>query len=245
MTRRCVTLSGLILCSFFLMTDGLAGAGQTRAEHLVPVDKGLSRQAIQRLYERGEQEVYSGKDLETIGMPVGGIGAGQLYLRGDGTLGLWQIFNKHIFSGYGAECYRTYRPDSPVDSGFAIVVQKDGKMLAKTLDRDFWTVEFSGEYPIGFVRYGNDGFPAKVRLTASSPFIPLNAEDSALPATMFSILVENTSDADLPVSVVGWLENAVLFDSASAVQALRRTRIVRENERTMIVHTAEKAPLPE
>ncbi|MEJ2705237.1 MAG: GH116 family glycosyl-hydrolase [Sedimentisphaerales bacterium] len=245
MRIQLLSVIGFIVCGSFLVFNGLVEAGQDRQRHLVPADKGLSSQAIQQLYERGEQAVYSGEDLETIGMPVGGIGAGQLYLRGDGTLGVWQIFNKHVFSGYGSQCYRTYRPDSPVDSGFAIVVQKDGRTLAKTLDRDFGTVQFSGEYPIGFVRYSNDEFPVKVRLTASSPFIPLNAEDSALPATMFSILVENTSDAEMPVSVVGWLENAVLFDSASAVQALRRTRIVRENERTMIVHTAEKAPLPE
>ncbi|OHB77745.1 MAG: hypothetical protein A2Z25_19150 [Planctomycetes bacterium RBG_16_55_9] len=236
-------LVGLIGSSIFLMTNRLIGAEQER--HLVPADKGLSKETIQRLYERGQQAFYSGKDLETIGMPVGGIGTGQLYLRGDGTLGAWNIFNKHVFSGYGSEGYRTYRPDSPVDSGFAVVAEKDGKMIAKTLDRDFGTVSFSGEYPIGFVHYGSDEFPLKARLTASSPFIPLNAEDSALPATMFSVLVENASDVNLPVSVVGWLENAVLIDSASAVHALRRTRIVQEEKRTLIVHAAQKAPLPE
>ena len=242
MKKRRLDVIRLVVFTSFLIHTDMAGAER---RHLVPADKGLSRQAIQRLYERGEQEVYSGKALETIGMPVGGIGTGQLYLRGDGTLGLWQIFNKHIFTGYGRDCYRTYRPDSPVDSGFAVVVQKDGKTLAKTLNRDFGKVEFRGEYPIGFVRYSSDDFPAKVRLTASAPFIPLNAKDSALPVTMFGVIVENTTDANLPVSVVGWLENAVLFDSATAVHALRRSRIVEEDGRTLIVHTAEKAPLPE
>ena len=245
MRKLWAVVIGFVVCSFLLTFHDMAHAGQERREHLVPGDKGFTRQALQRLYERGEQQVYSGKDLETIGMPVGGIGAGQLYLRGDGTLGLWQIFNKHIFTGYGRDCYRTYRPDSPVDSGFAVVVQKDGKTLAKTLDRDFGKVEFSGEYPIGFVRYSHDDFPAKVRLTASAPFIPLNAEDSALPVTMFSVLVENKTDANLPVSVVGWLENAVLFDSADAVHALRRSRIVAEEGQPLVVHTAERAPLPE
>ncbi|MBN2315051.1 MAG: hypothetical protein JXM79_14070 [Sedimentisphaerales bacterium] len=241
MKKRGMIGIGVIVCSFFLMINVVVES----SEHLVSTDKGLSKQDIQRLYERGEQAVYSGEDLETIGMPVSGIGTGQLYLRGDGTLGLWQIFNKHVFTGYGADCYRTYRPDSPVDSGFAVYVKKDEKILAKVLDRDFGKVEFSGEYPIGFVRYSDDEFPAKVRLTASSPFIPLNAEDSALPTTMLSITVENTTDAELPVSVIGWLENAVLNDSANAVHALRRSRIVEEKERVMIVHTAEKAPLPE
>jgi len=212
---------------------------------LVPAEKMLSPDTIKRLLERGQQRFYRGKDLETIGMPVGGIGAGQLYLRGDGTFAVWQIFNRHVFSGYGAENYRTYRPDSPVDSGFAVVVKKDGETSAKTLDRDFGTVDFGGEYPIASVYYNNDAFPVKVSMTCSSPFIPLNAKDSALPATMLSIVVENVSDANVTAGVVGWLENAVLIDSAKAVHALRRTRIANEKERTLIVHTAEKAPLPE
>jgi hypothetical protein len=213
-------------------------------KHLVPADKGLSQDAVQLLLERGQQEVYRGKDLDTIGMPVGGIAAGQLYLRGDGTLGLWQIFNKHIFTGYGLNCYRTYRPDSPVDSGFAVIVKQDDKTSTKILNKDFGKVEFAGSYPIGNIRYREDGFPVSVLLTAYSPFIPLNAKDSALPATIFRISVRNESKKKLSVNLLGWLENAVLIDSANAVHALRRSRIVNEKQRTLIVHTAEKAPVP-
>ncbi|MFH1715936.1 MAG: GH116 family glycosyl hydrolase, partial [Planctomycetota bacterium] len=234
-----------LLCGSFLAFLGMARESEKKTEHLVPADKMLSQETVQRLFERGEQESYDGNDLDTIGMPVGGIGTGQLYLRGDGTLGAWQIFNRHVFSGYGSDCYRTYRPDSPVDSGFAVVVKKDGKTFTKPLDRDFGTVEFSGEYPIGFVRYRDEGFPVSVKLTSSSPFIPLNAKDSALPATLFSVVVENTSDQKVQANVLGWLENAVLIDSANAVHALRRTRLVNEKGRTLVVHTAEKAPLPE
>ena len=217
---------------------------EKQAKHLVPADKILSQDAVRLLFERGKQEVYNGSELETIGMPVGGIASGQLYLRGDGTLGLWQIFNKHVFTGYGLECYRTYRPDSPVDSGFAVVVEQDGKTFAKTLNKDFGKVEFAGSYPIGNVSYREDGFPVSVSLKAYSPFIPLNAKDSALPATIFRISVRNTSTKKLSVSLLGWLENAVLIDSAKSVHALRRSRIVNENKRTLIVHTAEKAPAP-
>ncbi len=241
---RTLLIAGLV-CGSFLAFLVVAGEGGGKAENLVPADKGISREAIQRLYERGEQESYSGSDLDTIGMPVGGIGAGQLYLRGDGTLACWQIFNRHVFSGYGSDCYRTYRPDSAVDSGFAVVVKKDGRTFTKPLDRDFGNVEFSGEYPIGFVRYSNKDFPVSVRLTASSPFIPLDAADSALPVTMFSVIVENTSDQKVQANVLGWLENAVLIDSAKAVNALRRSRIVKEKGRTLVVHTAEKTPVPE
>ncbi len=45
------------------------------------------------LLERGETRVYRGDELKHIAMPLGGIGAGQVYLRGDGTLNPWQNFN--------------------------------------------------------------------------------------------------------------------------------------------------------
>jgi uncharacterized protein (DUF608 family) len=219
-----------------------AGAQDT---HLVPADKGLSAVAFQKLYERGDRAVYTGEALKTIGMPVGGIAAGQLYLRGDGTLALWQIFNKHVFTGYGRDCYRTYRPASPVDSGLAVVVEVGGKTHIRALDRDFGRVEFAGEYPIGLVRYRAEDLPVEVELEAFSPFIPLNAEESALPATLLEVTVRNRSSEAVDASIIGWLENAVCFHSAKAITANRRSRIIEQDGRTLIVHTAEEAPLPQ
>lgn len=237
---------GLVVFCSFLIVQGMAGEADKPQRHLVPADKGLSKQTIEQIYNRGEREVYAGKDLETIGMPVGGIGAGQLYLRGDGTLACWQIFNRHVFSGYGSQNYRTYRPDSPVDSGFAVNLELDGnKSESRPLDGNFRRVEFAGEYPIGLVRYKADDFPIEIEMEAFSPFIPLNARDSALPATIFHLTLKNTSDKTQRTGILGWLENAVFFDSAKAVHALRRSRLVNENGRTLIVHTAERAPAPD
>ncbi len=239
-----MTVIGFVVCFFLMTVHGTAEAEEQQAEHLVPVDKKLTQESVQRLFERGRQEVYCGEELETIGMPVGGIATGQLYLRGDGTLGLWQIFNKHVFSGYGRDCYRTYSPSSPVDSGFAVIVKQADKVFVRPLNKDFENVEFVGLYPIGIVRYSEDKLPVRVAVTASSLFIPLNAKDSALPATLFHIVVENISETNVRAGVLGWLENAVLIHSANSVHALRRSRVVNENERTLIVHTAEKAPVP-
>jgi len=219
-----------------------AATNAATAEHLVPADKGLSTEYMHKLYDRGDRAVYTGDDLETIGMPVGGIATGQLYLRGDGTLGAWQIFNRHVFTGYGAECYRTYRPDAPVNSGFAVSVETDGTVTQRTLNKDFGAVEFAGEYPIGLVRYHADDFPVDVEMEAFSPFIPLNAKDSALPATLFHITAKNTSNQTQQVSILGWLENAVCLHSGKKIDVVRQTRIARDKGRTLTVHTAEQAP---
>jgi len=244
MRKFWVIVIGFVVCSSFMTFHSAAEEGKAQTKRLIPADKKLSQEWVRRLFERGTTETYRSKELDTIGMPVGGIATGQLYLRGDGTLGLWQIFNRHVFTGYGQNCYRTYKPDSPVDSGFTVIVEKDGKPLVKPLNRNFSSVEFAGEYPIGIVRYREDGFPVKVELEAFSPFIPLNAKDSALPATLFHITVENTSGKSLRAGILAWLENAVCIHSAPAIHGLRRSRIVDERGRALVIHTAEKAPLP-
>jgi hypothetical protein len=61
----------------------------------IPVDKNLDPAWMKSLYERGIPTVYSKSrnELRYIGMPVGGINAGGVYLGGDGRLWLWDIFN--------------------------------------------------------------------------------------------------------------------------------------------------------
>ncbi len=234
----------VVACTLLLSFGVLTGEPERSKDHLVPAEKDLDQGAVQRLVDRGRAKTYTGEDLETIGMPVGGIAAGQLYLRGDGTLALWQIFNKHVFTGYGRDCYRTYRPESPVDSGFAVTRETDAGTVVEPLDRTFSTVRFLGEYPIGVVRYSSESSPVRAEMEAFSPFIPLNAEDSSLPATIFHITLENKSDKTVKAGVQARLENAVLMHSAKSIVANRRTRIMDENGRTFIVHTAEKAPPP-
>ncbi len=220
---------------------GAQSEGEVVHEDLIPVEKDLSEEMIERLYERGEPIVYSGEELKTIGMPVGGVAAGQMYLRGDGTLAEWAIFNKHVNTGYGADCYRTFRPKSPVDSGFAVVVERDGERMTRKLNRDdFPGVTFRGEYPIATVTYASDDFPVEVTMEAFSPFIPLNAEDSGLPATVFHLTVKNTSGEPLRAGLVGWLENAVCFHTAKFLTDLRHTEVVDRGGRSMVVHTARK-----
>jgi len=207
----------------------------------VPADKKLPATWVKGLFEKGQTPVYRGKALETIGMPIGGIAAGQLYLLGDGRLGLWQIFNKHINTGYGSVSYKRRVPGSPVEQGFAVTVETGGQRQTRTLDRQgFAGVDFVGQYPIGLVYYRDKGFPVSVQMEAFSPFVPLNAKDSALPATVFHLTLENVSSQEVQASIDAWLENAVCFHSCKIIPGLRQSRVVAEKGRTLIVHTARK-----
>ncbi|MBE3068773.1 MAG: hypothetical protein IMZ66_00910 [Planctomycetes bacterium] len=193
-----------------------------------------------RLLDRGERTVYRGDALETIGMPCGGVAAGQLYVRGDGTLAHWWIFNNVTNTGYGDKCYRTYRPESPLDQGFAIRVRPEGgEAVTRRLSRDdFDAIEFVGEYPIAEIRYrtkDKPGLPVAVDLEVFSPFIPLNARDSALPATVMRFTVKNTSDKAAQADLSGILQNGVLWHEAGKYRGQSRNRVVRGDGLTAVV----------
>ncbi len=184
----------------------LAGPGRRKNfESLVPVDKKLSPAWIKSLFERGTPQILRGDELKYVGMPVGGIGAGQLYLGGDGKLWHWDIFNQFIFTG--AEHYaKPMIPDAPLMQKFSL---KLGDKII-SLDRaGFSDVSFRGEYPIGVVNYADPNVPVAVKLEAFSPFIPLNTDDSSLPATIFQITLKNTSSEPLATTLTGELENGV------------------------------------
>ncbi|MGE5608495.1 MAG: GH116 family glycosyl hydrolase [Bacillota bacterium] len=212
-------------------------------ERLVPADKKLSPEWIKSLFARGEREVYRGEELEKIGMPIGGICAGQLYLGGDGKLWHWDVFNQHIGTGDGHYA-KPMMPGSPLEQGFAVCVTSGGKREIRTLDRKgFKDIRFCGEYPMGFVEYRDGQWPVEIDLEAFSPFIPLNAENSALPATVMRYTVRNTGKEKVEVQIGGWLQNAVCLYSGKTGAGRRINRIVRRGGMTYLECTlaVEKA----
>lgn len=218
----------------------------TRAdfEKLVPADKKLSPEWLSSLTARGARSIYRAGELEKIGMPVGGLCAGQVYLGGDGRLWHWDIFNKH--TGTGAEHYAAPMPaTSPLEQGFAVRVrQGDNVQLRRLRHEDWQEITFNGEYPIGSVRYRDPVCPLTVQLEAFSPFIPMNSEDSSLPATVVEITLQNSSQHKLEVELAGWLENAVCLNSAKSRDGIRRNRLARRQGAMLLECTAAEAPRP-
>ena len=240
--RRRDFLRMMGLGSLGLATSGSLGWAQNPPPNLadlVPADKKLAPAWIDSLFERGQPEVYHGDDLKFIGMPVGGICAGQLYLGGDGKLWQWDIFNIVYNSGCGGAHYRqpaTPSQHGPVEQGFAVTVATAGGQ-AKTCRLDgsgFSDVRFRGEYPIGRVEYASPDVPLKVSLEAFSPFIPLHADESGIPGTLLQITLKNTSSATVEGILTGWLENKVGIATFDPISSRRRNTIVRENGLTFV-----------
>ncbi len=209
---------------------------------LVPPDKKLDPGWVKSLFARGESTIYRGPALDKIGMPVGGLCAGQLYLGGDGKLWHWDIFNR-VDHTSDAHYAHPLRPESPLAQGFAVRIKKDGRTVVRTLDRNgFSDVRFRGEYPLGFVSYEDPACPVRVNLEAFSPFVPLATLDSSLPATVLVYRVKNTAVEPIEVEIGGWLENAICLDTGLRAEGFRRNRVVRDSHSLLVESWAEPAP---
>ena len=244
-----MTGGALIATSLGRPAVSMAGpfsAKDLRQKHLVPANKRLDPGWIKALYQRGVKEVFSGKSLENIAMPCGGIGTGQLYLCGDGTLGCWQIFNNAV-SNWVENTHSTYTHRGiarPVDQGFAVYLKRKGsKPAVKHLSRGgFKEIEFCGKYPVGTVSYKEAGFPITAFMEVFSPYIPINSRESNLPSTLFHVTLRNSSKETLSAGVMGWLENAVCFNYGQQFPTLRKTVIEDKNGRRILTHSALEPP---
>ncbi|HET6386106.1 MAG TPA: GH116 family glycosyl-hydrolase [Armatimonadota bacterium] len=239
--RTFLALSGLSLAAAALDAMPVMAGPFEAADfaRLIPPIKKLRPAWVHSLYAPGESTVYSKKrgELRYIGMPVGGICAGSLYLGGDGKLWLWDIFNQNQlgilprsvpWSGFGQE--RTvdavggasylapHEPQSPLEQGFAL---KIGGVVRPVSAGGWEEVTFTGEYPLGVVDYSDPASPVAVTLTAYSPFIPLNADDSSLPVTICEFTVRNVSDRPVDAEMAGWLQNACSLFSAQPGSGVR------------------------
>ena len=155
------------------------------------------------------------KDLKYIGMPIGGIGAGQVYLGGDGQLWYWDIFNLKRINpgGPGDKFYiNPMVQDKQFDQGFAVRVKNKITPFVKPLRTGgFSDITFKGEYPIGKVSYADDDLPLEVELEAFSPFIPTDHEESGFPAIVMEYTLINKGKESIEVELFGWLQNTANF----------------------------------
>jgi len=205
-----------------------------------PFDKNLEPEWIKSLYKRGTVTSYakSRNELQYIGMPVGGINCGTVYLGGDGRLWLWDIFNKNQegiepkvvqwtsdVQGMGTKvrsrdgaCYIQPSKDiRPLEQGFSIKVRYRGNTIIKRIHEDDWDeIKFEATYPVATVHYIDKKLPLEIKLTAFSPFIPLDEDNSNIPVTIQSFEIKNTGTEIIEIEIAGWLENAVNKFSATA-----------------------------
>lgn len=196
-------------------------------------EKHLAAQWVTSLFDRGQATIYRGKDLSFIGMPVGGITTGQLYLGGDGKLWHWDIFNQTKSTEQPGAAHYTNPLVAPwncsVDQSFTLrVADSDSHVNRPVANEGFADISFRGEYPIGYVSYRDPTCPLAIELEAFSPFIPLNVADSSLPTTIMRFTITNVSRTRVVGELTGLLENAVMRSANQECLVRRINTIVRD-----------------
>ncbi len=93
------------------------------------------------------------------------------------------------------------------------------------------------------IKYSDPDCPVEVILEAFSPFIPLNADESSLPATVMSYTLINCSKAKVDCSIRGYVENPVCIDTAKDQKGRRQNRVVKSRKLTSLVCEALPAPI--
>ena len=251
---------------FFLKTSGIFAAGMyaSRARaiagpflpgelvHNIPVDKKLDPQWVKSLFQRGSVSKYfkSKNELNFIGMPVGGINTGTVYLGGDGRLWLWDIFNsqqegidpksvewgselhvgKKVRSRDGSAYVQPARDIRPLEQGFAFKIQVGDKTYLKKMIADDWDdIVFEATYPMATIRYISKDLPVEITANVYSPFIPLDEKKSGLPCTVYSFSIKNNSQKTVSLSILGWLENKVSIRSAGP-EDIRRNEVLSDGK---------------
>lgn len=242
MTTRRDLLTGLF-GSTLLAGPARAAIAATRDDYddaaardylrLVPADKGLTAEKRARLAARGTRPRFrkSAGELDYIGLPVGGVMAGTVYLGGDGQLWAWQILNRddlgvlpqtvgwhghEIHSDNGANYISPLHQRSPFEQGFALRLRgAAGKAdeVRQLATKGFAEISFEGGYPRGTVDYADPDCPVTVTLTAGAPFVPLDLAASDLPAVVLDYEVQNRSDRPVSGDIVGWTENPAGMDT--------------------------------
>jgi uncharacterized protein (DUF608 family) len=189
----------------------------------------------------GARSRWTGRDAQRyVGMPIGGIAAGTLYLGGDGTLWCWDIFNEHhegvvpartadpIILGARGRRLRerdgaNYLHPPPAGSGPWQLIQGtalrifegSSRMTVLPLSKEgFRSIEFAGRPPAADVTFEDEAQPLSARLHAWTPYIPLDLTRSSYPAVVLDYHWTNRSRRTLRVSFDSWLENAVLRGAA-------------------------------
>jgi non-lysosomal glucosylceramidase len=244
----------------------MQGTGEEWRTMTIEVERSA---ADERLGAHGR--VYGGEALRHVAMPLGGLGSGQIALGGDGGLRQWQMVNQINHKGFIPDSFFAIRVSSvepPIDL-VRVLLSRERMDLAedhtplvnddhipadqRALADKFPSVQrttFAGTYPFARVAYEDPELPVEVRLEAYSPFVPLDAQTSGLPAIVFTFRITNRWTHEVSGGLGATLQNAVGWDGITPISGNRcplyggnTNRVRQRRDYTSVV--MENPSLPE
>jgi uncharacterized protein (DUF608 family) len=163
--------------------------------------------------------IYSGDSLKNIGVPVGGIGTGDILIGGRGNIRALEIFNR---SAMNDQPYMTFfslwyqEKDKPADAKILegpVPVDISGpygitRRQLEGIPR-FRKTRFSARYPFINLNLKDPDVPLKITGEFYNPLVPLNVDKSSIPIAVFNWIVENPTDNDISITIAFNVGNAL------------------------------------
>lgn len=161
-----------------------------------------------RQEERPFSGRYSGEYLNRIAFPIGGIGAGMIALEGTGAISHVSVYNKpdmynqpNMFAAIslkgidnGARVLEGPVPDWKI---FGSPGTGNGASGSNYGLPRFANAAFDARFPFGRLSLQDKEIPVEVEITGWSPFIPLDEDNSGLPAGALEYRFVNKSGSTL------------------------------------------------
>lgn len=200
----------------FLKTVAAAGAASTAAPAetaSAPHSHPTVASAAAIPYPR----TFTGRQLQMLAFPLGGIAAGSISLGGRGQLRDWEIFNRadkgrspsYAFPSLWVQMGKSLPVARVLEARLMPPYQAAeglGPANAPGLQRMASAV-FTGEYPRASIAFRDPKVPVNVALEAFTPILPLEAEESGLPVAVLRYTVKNPGRERAFVSIAYSIDN--------------------------------------
>lgn len=161
---------------------------------------------------------YSGRNLEQVAMPVGGIGTGCVSLGGRGQLLDWELFNRPA-KGFNAQSFFAVRVVD--DEGTTHTRLLEGALTPRERDGHlgspiplaglprFSSATFHAAYPFGRVELSDPDLPVTADLEVFNPLVPGDSAASGLPFLAYRVRLHNASGRAIRADVCGSLQHVI------------------------------------
>ncbi len=180
-----------------------------RKVHYIETDEAWHGKSDHYLHQMKDGQQVSPPSGMRSSVPLGGLGAGTVELRADGSFKDWNIFNNAPAST---------RRKVQIDDAFLAIRTRtnEGIKSAKTIRTHppgelpgIESIEYSGAFPVSRLKLDDPDLPIKITVFGYCEYQARKSDRSATPCVLLSFLLENAEDNPVDVDCAFFLRNEI------------------------------------
>lgn len=179
----------------FITNSALAGLGAIGSANIITsckTEKEVSESGKIKSAGHEYNGYYTGKNLDRVAFPIGGMGAGMFCMGGTGAISHMSVRNRpEVYNEplmFAAITVKGLKNGTKVVEGQVPDWKKFGQPDSANGSGGtsygfprFKNARFTARFPFGIIELQDDDIPLDVQVTGWSPFIPTDADNSSLP----------------------------------------------------------------